>query len=637
VSQCAPRAPAALFDIVASSLACGLVAGAGELALLLVNRPIKDSAPLFFRANRHVVWSVPLVNALLFLAAGLLLHLARPVWTSRRPRLAAEVFACGTLCAWLLAIPALHTAAALVLAVGAALKLGGFAASRAVHLKKARFAVIVTLAMATGAAAAATLGRDRSELPRTSVGATDGPPNVLLIVLDTVRSDHMSTYGYHRETTPLLSRWFASETRFNRAYSTAPWTLPSHASLFTGLWPHQHRAGLHRPLDNGSPTVAEALRQRGFNTAGFVANTIYCSAESGLARGFTHYEDHDLGPRSLLRTTALGRTVVDKAVGAGIDTLAAFRGGQASSAAGRKHFKSAERLNADTLAWLDRQPRDAPFFIFLNYFDAHHPYVVPVAHPKRFGAVPKDRAEALLLHRWWDLDKSQLNPRSLELAVDGYDDCLHYLDTQLGRLFRALQSRGLWDSTLVIVTSDHGEHFGEHELYGHAGSLYTPEVAVPLLVHWPGSQQAPLVVDAPVSNRDIAATIADAARVPATFPGHSLGRFKSLHAAPQDPILTQVEGPSAGPANAGRSPAFRGAMASIVRDNLAYIRNADGREELFDLATDPLQTRNLVGSAHSAESALGELRATLDTLLQLGGAPEHARSLNISRGEAHAR
>ena len=126
--------------------------------------------------------------------------------------------------------------------------------------------------------------------------ADSGTPNVLLIVMDTVSAQHMSLYGYPRDTTPNLARLARKGVRFQHARSTAPWTLPSHASMFTGRWPHDLSVGYGQPLDASAPTLAESLRDRGYATGGFVANTLYCSAETGLNRGFIHYEDHELTP-----------------------------------------------------------------------------------------------------------------------------------------------------------------------------------------------------------------------------------------------------------------------------------------------------------------------------------------------------
>ena len=128
--------------------------------------------------------------------------------------------------------------------------------------------------------------RARSRAIATTIGSDSKPRNVILVVLDTVRADRLGLYGYSRNTTPNLDGLARRGVVFDRAFSTAPWTAPSHASLFTGRWPHELSVGWNRPLDGASPTLAEFLRAQGYATAGFVANTTYCSYETGLARGF---------------------------------------------------------------------------------------------------------------------------------------------------------------------------------------------------------------------------------------------------------------------------------------------------------------------------------------------------------------
>ena len=132
------------------------------------------------------------------------------------------------------------------------------------------------------------------------------PPNVLLIVMDTVRADRLSLYGYHRPTSPALEALAKGGIRFDEARATAPWTLPSHASMFTGRWPHELDASWRTPLGTKFPTLAEYLGSRGYATAGFVANVEYCSSEFGLDRGFTHYEDYAFEPMTPLRLCFLG-------------------------------------------------------------------------------------------------------------------------------------------------------------------------------------------------------------------------------------------------------------------------------------------------------------------------------------------
>ena len=601
----------------------GMVTGLLELGMTLALKSYHDDAPGFFRGNRHVLWIIPVVDLAIFLAVGLLLGLVARLRPGKSAPLAAILPFLAALTV-LLTVRGLHAIACAILAGGIT-----YRSSPGIWAHARRFRRLVRLslpglALAVAALAGASLGREwlaerngLASLPRASAAA----PNVLLIVMDTVRADRLSLYGYTRPTSPNLAELARRGVRFERAWSTAPWTLPSHASMFTGRWPHELSAGLKGPLDSRYPTLAESLLRRGYVTAGFVANTTYCSAETGLGRGFLHYEDHILTPSGLLRGTALGRRVLDKVV-VSVRELAAASGLGAWLCPGNgKAFKDAATINGDFLGWLSGHP-DRPFFAFLNYFDAHHPYVLPEGVDRHFGIRPETHADDLTLHRWWSLDKRRLPPRDVALARDAYDDCIAYLDAQLGRLFAELDRRGVLAKTLVIVTSDHGEHLGEHALFGHASSLYAPEVHVPLVIVGPAEVPAGRVVRELVSLRDLPATVVDllGATPKPSFPGTSLARRWDHAEAGRPsagPVLSEVEGPAKGPANGGRSPVFRGAMKTLSDGKMAYIRNGDGREELYDLATDPQETRDLAGTPAAKTILLG-YREQLERLLRAG-------------------
>ncbi len=322
-----------------------------------------------------------------------------------------------------------------------------------------------------------------------------GTPNVLLIVLDTVRADHLSLYGYERPTTPNLERLAARSIRFDKARTAAPWTLASHATLFTGRWPHELGVKWMCPLEADAPTIADYLGSLGYATAGFVGNTFYCAYDSGLDRGFTDYRDYVLDRFSALRTVRLIDLSL-KTLGQIGPALARFLPLDPSVwsqelmlwQATHDDRKAAAVVNREFLGWLSqtRSP-SRPFFAFLNYVDAHSPYVLPSGAGYRFGSTPASQGDFMfLLEGWFRADKRML-PRELQtLARDSYDNCLVYLDERLGELFDELQRQGVLDRTLVILTADHGEGLGEHELFDHGESLYRTEIRVPLLIRPPG-------------------------------------------------------------------------------------------------------------------------------------------------------
>jgi arylsulfatase A-like enzyme len=460
------------------------------------------------------------------------------------------------------------------------------------------------------------------------------PPNVLLVVLDTVRADRLSLYGHTRPTSPALERLARRGVRFDEARATAPWTLASHASLFTGRWPHELGVKWMTPLRDGFPTLAGYLGANGYATAGFVANTLYCSYDTGLDRGFAHYEDYVLDPG---RPRALRTALLLDRLWAGAADFGLSLSRNLDVGPFRPWLESGMRLLLDTgrkdaatisrefLAWLSRRddPR-RPFFAFLNYFDAHAPYLPPEGSGFRFGPGPQTDADFLLLNEFWNtVDKSRLAPRYRALFQDAYDNCLAYLDERLGELFDELRRRGVLDRTLVIVVGDHGEELGDHGLYDHGESLYRPEIRVPLLIVPPGPSPTSRVVGECVSLRDLPATIVDLVGLAAVspFPGQSLARLwrpgspeGAVGGGSRDGALSELSAPNPSVPSGGRSPAARGPLVSLAMGDYVYIRNeGDGSEELFHRRDDPLELDNRV-KAPAMQPVLQRLRQHLERM-----------------------
>lgn len=591
----------------------GLVIGLAELGLTLAVKPLRDPSPGFFRMNRHIVWTIPTVALVLFGLCGLVgagIARVRPRWGVR---FIAGLYSGLAVLVLLLSIQRLYAWACLILACGLACRLAKRIDTHLAGVCRIVRVSLPALALVVFGLVAVSLGghvlRERWAMDLLLPVSSNGPdaPNVLLLVLDTVRADRLSLYGYHRDTTPNLARFARRGVVFEKARSTAPWTLPSHCTMMTGLYPHQFSAGLHGPLDQSDPTLAEFLAANGYATAGFVANTTYCGGETGLSRGFAHYEDHDLSPWGILCSTAIGKRLISHAVGLLHAPLGESRKSDLR--------KDAARINRDMLAWIDQQG-NRPFFVFANYFDVHNPYLPPASFQRHFGVKPETSGDFKTLDRWFILDKKTLTPREIRLVNDAYDDCIASLDEQLGRLLDELEQRGHLDNTLVLVTADHGEHFGEHDLYGHASSLYDQEIHVPLLALLPGRAHAGRSIADPVSLRDLPATVTDLLGLGRTapFPGASLARFFDPAAnALAGPSLAEVDAPVKAAPNQGRSPVFRGPMKALTFGNEVYIRNGDGVEEVFDVAADPMQTRNLIDTP-AVRARLATFRATLEAL-----------------------
>jgi arylsulfatase A-like enzyme len=315
------------------------------------------------------------------------------------------------------------------------------------------------------------------------------PPRVtsiVLVVLDTVRADHCSAYGYGKPTTPRLERLATQGLLFEHARAAAPWTLPSHASLFTGKLPHQHGCHFeHRWLADSNDTIAEVLANHGFATFGVTTNP-NASSLYHLDQGFTTF-------RETWRLRDTRRGLSDSAI-----------------------------ANAEIRDFLEHRDREKPFFLFVNYADAHLPYAPPPPNDRLFGEASE---HARKLAARGDLLQATLageetvGPEDQPGLAALYDGDVRTADERLGELLDLLDQQKLADDTVVIVTSDHGEHLGEEGRVDHQLSLDETLLRVPLVVRYPRYVR-PARVREPVALTDVKPWIEELAaeRVPAWSP-----------------------------------------------------------------------------------------------------------------------
>jgi len=280
--------------------------------------------------------------------------------------------------------------------------------------------------------------------------------------------------------------------------------------------------------------------------------------------------------------------------------------------------KTAADVNREFLAWIPRE--GTPFFAFLNYFDAHEPYET---HPP-FDRLFSDHSPRFWLMGGWQRSGS---PVALQELVDAYDSGIAYLDYQVGTLLRELEARGILQNTIVVLTSDHGEHFGDHGgITSHANSLYLPLLHVPLVISYPPTVPGGLRVADPVGLASIGATIREL--VGDEGSGRLAGTSLVEHWE-EDPDSART---ASAPAQAllslltpntfahPRDPVSKGPMQSLILGSLHYIRNGDGKEELYDLSSDPLELENLSESPDHA-SAINRFRDLLRDTLENAPAP----------------
>jgi arylsulfatase A-like enzyme len=579
----------------------GLATGLFELTVHFIRRHFINSSSLgALQLNQNALWMVPVSDALIFGACGLLLAsaaaMARARWI-----IVVGVFGVCFLCAFafLSTFRGLTSLACSTLAAGIALQVTYRILARpALTEGLVRFG-LPALIVFVAALSCVKPGREKLQEHRLPP-AQRGAPNVLFIVLDTVRAESLSLHGYKRQTSPQIDRLARQGVRFNHARTAAAWTLPSHASMFTGRWPYELSTRQDQPLDQTHPTLAEYLRDRGYATAGFVGNTFFCNSWYGLNRGFLHYEDVAVDLVETIRSSDIGRMLVRKLAPSSCnrDRIHAYF-----------NRKDAPTINHDALAWLATRPDGRPFFVFLNYYDAHDPYLTAEAAPRHFGLTPTTVAETAALRNWLRVDHAKLPARTLQVARDGYDDCIAYLDQQVGHLLAELETKGLLENTVVILTADHGELMGEHGAYGHGSHLYQQVINVPLVVVAPQRIPSGRVVSTPISLRDLPATVIDLLGLgQSPFPGRSLERCwrsESGRDAEQDEYLLSETADEL-----SRGPAADEPSRALAYQGRVYIRNKDGREELYDLASDPTESRDLSASP-LALPALERFRAKM--------------------------
>lgn len=547
------------------------------------------------------LWISPLTQGFLCLALGLLTALVAKI-VSKGGWQKASLFVV-TAWSWLnlvqLWIPGLQVWAWLLLGCGFASATIRLIEQRVASFRRVVMWSLPPVALLIGCVAGSSfvsgkLPGDRHD-PSATTAAIDGErPNVLLIVLDTVRADAVTSES---TLTPHINAFASRGIQFTSAKATAPWTLPSQAGMFTGRLPHELSSDWWSRLDDTFPTLAECLGKQGWRTGGFVANTRYCSRETGLDRGFDRYEAYRWSWADSLITTAIGRKIL-------MSPLPTYVG--LNDWPGRKR---ASEVNDAFLDWVDERESNQPFFAFLNYWDAHDPYFAPEEFQSQSVPTGKD---LMLLRDWWWTHKDDLTDAQLKMLRTAYEDCIRALDAQIEVLLEALEQRGILDNTLVMITADHGEHFGDHDLYLHGNSLYDAVLGVPLKLVWP-KRLAPQVIDSPVSLRDLPATVTALLDIDSEFPGQpwAVGDVNAGGDMEQ-PVISEIASQAGFPPCHGRSPVAAGPMQSVQQGSWKYIRDALGNEWLFDLGEDPNELRNLAADsawADKKERLLQTLRA----------------------------
>ncbi|MCC6317209.1 MAG: sulfatase-like hydrolase/transferase [Gemmatimonadaceae bacterium] len=573
---------------VSRLLAAALVAGPWTGWLHTIELAVeRQGLGHFTWYSREFIWMSPIAYTLFFLAVSVpVLVVAMLAPRIARVEVAAGWVALLGVFGLLLPYPEVGRLAALILAFGVAVQVWRMVQRYAPWWRRVTpWVVLTNLALIGAIAVLQPLARRAGERRVTAAlpAAPAGAPNVLLIILDTVRAASLSLYGFPYPTSPHLSALATGGVTFDQAYAPAPWTLPSHASYLTGRWPFELTADWTVPLDGKTPVITEAFRARGYHTAAIVANHDYTAFDSGLARGFTHFEDYLVSWPQLIHSTSYTQTAAVRRVMNADELSDLFKAVRTLDLSiDPKHHGDERRAGSVTGAFLDwqRAHGDRPFFAMLNYFDAHLGYYAPPGFPR----IESPRAGR-------------------------YHTAISWIDANLDRLFTELGARGVLDNTVVIVTSDHGELFNEHGLSGHANNLYRNVLHVPLVVRYPARVPAGVRVPWPISLRDLAATIADLAALPGSVvPGTSLRAAWEGDTTRLSPVLAHV---SRAPNVDASFPTARGDLTTLIDDERHYIRNFGGGEELFAWRRDSLELSDL---ATTSPAERASYRARLERL-----------------------
>jgi arylsulfatase A-like enzyme len=486
------------------------------------------------------------------------------------------------------------------------------------------------------------LGVGGCEKPASQQSSMTGP-NVVFVVWDTVRADRMSCYGYETPTTPHLDRFAESAALYENAVSPAMWTLPAHASMFTGLPISAHgTTSEHLWLDDSFDCLAEIFQRAGYGTYFFSANP-HVSKERNFTQGFDQAEyPADDQWKNRIQNLVLERLLpkdqstklfqnINRARTAGPDRMKRRLGTS----------KDAGPVIAEALEhWLDGRNTNRPFFAFLNYMEAHYPRLPSPAARKQ--AVPENRIE-----NTYALDQSfprmlgymfgyeKFTEEELLSINDVYNASLVDLDSATHALFEMLRKRGILDNTIVVLTSDHGENLGDHGLMEHRYCLYDSLIRVPLLLRYP-PRLSPRRVKSTVSTLDIYRTVLDLAGLkPIADPYHSKSLLRDeSQLSDRWGVMSELLKPDHGRLKrfAEDHPDFDQTKwlktyRSIERTPHKLILSSDENHELFDVVNDPGETKDLF-------SELPEVALQLEAALQEWvGSFDHYKPDKSSRPE----
>lgn len=419
--------------------------------------------------------------------------------------------------------------------------------------------------------------------------AAGGPgktPNIVVIVMDTVRQDHLSCYGYSRNTSPNLVKLSKESRMFNNAYSTSGWTPPAHASLFTGLFAASHKATQENfVLGDDATTIAEVLSDHGYETFGISENPMV-SRGTNFSQGFSTYDETWRNKNKKSRENPA-----------------------------YKCFKNI----------LEKRDKQKPFFLFINFIEPHSPYNSSRQFLNRFVSDRSIKVFSHMLVHYYT-GKKVFTPAEMNHLKELYDAEIFYVDHVIGKIIDDLKRESLWEETVFIVTSDHGENFGEHQLMAHVFSLHQALIKIPLLIHYPAFFPPGSKEDKPVQLTDIFPTLLGLAGIDQKkYPNQGRDLLKTK-LRDDYAVFSEYYYPDQVLRVFGKKGNDHAALAkykrrikSVISGNFKLIWGSDKKHELYDLKKDPTETTNLVNDRELSKQKSESLKLLVRTYHKYNG------------------
>jgi arylsulfatase A-like enzyme len=434
--------------------------------------------------------------------------------------------------------------------------------------------------------------------------SSSAPPSIILIIMDTVRPDRLSCYGYSRDTSPNLVKLSQTSRVYDRAYSTSGWTASAHASLFTGLFPIAHGTTQENwSMNKGLTTLAEVLSGVGYKTLGISENP-WVSKLFNFDQGFSEYYEtwriRSPNPK-------------DNPV---YQLFAQFIG---------------------------RNRGDRPFFVFMNFMEAHNPYR---SSHQFFGHFQTYKTIYCTDNSWQSffLGRRKFSPEEIQNLNDHYDEGILYIDDVIGSIMDLLVKKQIWDETIFIVASDHGENIGDHGLMDHVFSLYETTIKIPLIIHYPrlfppGTRDGQFVQILDLFPTLLGIVGVDIERIP--FQGMDLLKNDQKQ---ERAVICEYYYPRQVLSNYNQSERESEALARFKRRIKSAIFNGrkliwgdDGRSELYDLARDPGETLNLIDREETL-AVQADLQNKIEVFIRnfqlAGGRKEKSKKMDEQTREA---